>query len=70
MSALKAFRKRLKVTQLDQESKIGHGPFSKGAGGGAFAIQPPSGYPRTVWDELARQGKIKHTGGGLYTLVG
>ena len=43
--ALKAFKKRLKLTRLDEESSLGGGPFSKGGGSGIFAIQAPREYP-------------------------
>lgn len=68
--ALKAFRKRLKLTRLDDESRIGHGPMSGGGKSGVVAIRPPDQFPKEVWQELATQGKLKHMGGGLYELVG
>jgi hypothetical protein len=67
--ALKAFKKRLKLTRLDEESSLGGGPFSKGGDSGIFAIQAPNQYPRTVWDKLVEQGKLRHAGSGLYELV-
>ncbi len=69
-SALKAFRKRLKLTRLDAESKLGGGrPVTTGKSSGIVAIQPPSQYPSAVWQELAKQGKLKSSGGGFYELV-
>jgi hypothetical protein len=68
-TALKAFRKRLKLTQLDDQSRIGVGPMSSGRQSGIVAISPPDQYPQAVWDELARQKKIKRVGNGLYELV-
>ena len=65
--AYKAFKKRLKLAVLDDESRLGHGPTSSGRSG-IFAIMPPNQYPRAVWDELARQGKIRRAGEGLYEL--
>ena len=67
--ALKAFRKRLKLTRLDDESRMGYGPMSSGQKSGVFAIRPPDQYPRAVWQELVNQGKLKYDGGGLYKLV-
>ncbi|MCY2965762.1 MAG: hypothetical protein NT069_19390 [Planctomycetota bacterium] len=67
--ALKAFKKRLKLTRLDAESKIGVGPMSGGAGWGIVGIVPPNQYPRAVWEELVKQGKLKHAGSGMYSLV-
>jgi hypothetical protein len=68
-AALKAFRKRLKLTQLDDQSRIGVGPMSSGRQSGIVAITPPDQYPQAVWEELARQGKLKRVGSGLYELV-
>ena len=67
--ALKAFKKRLKLTRLDAESKVRHGPMSGGANWGITAIAPPNQYPQTVWDELVKQGKLRTAGHGLYSLV-
>ena len=67
--AMKAFRKRLKLTRLDDESRMGHGPMSSGQKSGIFAITPPNQFPDAVWQELAKQGKLKHDRGGLYSLV-
>ncbi|HPD31973.1 MAG TPA: hypothetical protein PLL20_18435 [Phycisphaerae bacterium] len=66
--ALKAFKKRLKLTRLDDESRLGHGAVTKGGRSGVQAIQPPLQYPKAVWDELVRQGRLKNAGHGLYTL--
>lgn len=68
--ALKAFRKRMRLTQLDDESRLGHGPMSKGGHSGIVAITPPDQFPKEVWQELARQGKLKSAGHGMYELVG
>jgi hypothetical protein len=69
-AAFKAFKKRLKLTRLDAESSIAGGPLSSGRGSGIVAITPPSQFPQQVWDELVKQGKIKHAGQGTYELVG
>ena len=68
-AALKAFKKRLKLTQLDAESKIAGGPLSSGRGSGIIAIAPPNQFPAEVWAELVRQGKLKKAGGGTFELV-
>ena len=68
-AALKAFKKRLKLMRLDEESKVGGGPMSGGRSSGILAITPPDQYPEAVWEELARQGKLKHAGQGLYELL-
>jgi hypothetical protein len=67
-AAMKAFRKRLKLTQLDDQSRLGVGPMSSGRQSGIVAITPPDQYPQAVWDELTRQGKLKTSGDGLYEL--
>ncbi len=68
-SALKAFRKRLKAMRLDDESKLGgHGAMTGGKRSGLVGIAPPGGFPKTVWDELVRQGHLKYLGHGLYQL--
>ena len=67
--AMKAFRKRLKLMRLDDESRMGYGPTSSGQKSRVAAITPPDQYPKAVWQELAKQGKLKHAGGRLYSLV-
>jgi hypothetical protein len=67
-AALKAFKKRLKLTQLDDQSRLGVGPMSGGRPSGIVAITPPDQYPQAIWDELAKQGKLKRCGSGQYEL--
>jgi hypothetical protein len=66
--AMKAFKKRLKLTRLDAESTLGGGPFSGGRSSGIVAIQPPNQYPRPVWEKLVEMGKLRYAGSGLYEL--
>jgi len=66
---MRAFRKRLSLTILDEESKLGHGPLSKGSGASIAAIVPPSEWPESVWQELVRQGKLRCIGQGVYELT-
>ena len=68
-AALKAFKKRLKLTRLDAESSLGGGPLSGGRASNIVAVTPPVQFPQAVWDELVRQGKLKHAGRGTYELV-
>jgi len=68
-SALKAFKKRLKLTRLDAESSLGGGPLSSGRNSAITAIMPPNQFPQAVWDELVRQGKLKRAGGGTFELL-
>lgn len=67
--ALKAFKKRLKLTRLDDESRLGRGPMSGGGQSQVVSIQPPAGFGREVWEALAEQGFIRHDGPGMYALV-
>ena len=67
--ALKAFRKRLKLTRLDDESRLGYGPMTGGGMSGIVAITPPNQYPAAVWEELVKQGRLTNSGGGQYELV-
>ena len=67
--AMKAFRKRLKLTRLDEESKLGRSPLTGGRSSGVVAITPPNQYPIAVWEELVKQGKLKKSGTGFYALV-
>jgi hypothetical protein len=69
--ALQAFRKRLKLMRLDEESKIdARNPLSKGGQSEISAIVPPKQWPAAVWNELVRRGKLRHTGKGFYELTG
>lgn len=67
--ALKAFKKRLKLTRLDEDSRLGHGPLSGTGKQQIVSIQPPSGFGREIWDELAAKGYLKNDGGGFYALL-
>jgi hypothetical protein len=67
--ALKAFKKRLKLTQLDDVSRISVSPMSNGRPSGIVAITPPNDYPRAVWDALVAQGRLKKVSQGQYELV-
>ena len=66
--ALKAYRKRLKITRLDAESSVGGGPLSGGRASGIVAIRPPNQFPQEVWDRLVEEGKLRSVGHGLYEL--
>ena len=65
--AMKAFKKRLKLTSMDKDSRLGCGPFS-GGHTGVCAIQLPDRFSPAVWEELCRQGKLRRSGRGLYEL--
>ena len=66
--ALKAFKKRLKLTQLEEDSRLGHSPLT-GARSSITAIQPPVGFGREIWEELVQKGYLKNDGGGFYQLL-
>jgi len=68
-AALKAFKKRIKVTQLDQDSRVGRSPLSSNRTQ-ILSISPPNQYPTSVWQALVAQGKLKYAGQGMYELVG
>jgi hypothetical protein len=68
-AAMRALRKRLKLARLDDESRLGGGSMTGGARSGIAGIRPPDQFPPEVWEELARQGRLKDLGSGLYGLV-
>jgi hypothetical protein len=68
-AALKAFKKRLKLTRLDDQSRIGKGPMSSRRQSEIVGIMPPEQFPQAVWDELVRQGKLRRMGSQQYQLV-
>ena len=67
--ALKAFRKRLKFTRLDDESRLGYGAMTSGGTSGITGIRPPNQYRQAIWDELIKQKKLKNLGHGLLELI-
>jgi hypothetical protein len=69
-AAFTAFKKRYKLTVLNDESKLGGGrPVTGGKKSAISGIVPPREFPMEVWQELARQGRIKDCGGGFYGMV-
>ncbi len=64
--ALKAFKKRLKLARLDDESRLGK---PGGQRSGIAGITPPSGHPTGIWEELVKLGKLKREMAGTYSLV-
>ncbi len=66
--ALRAFRTKLKATQLDEDSRLGVGPLSSEKGK-VDAIEPPREFPLPVWNELVRQGQLKKARGGFLQLA-
>jgi hypothetical protein len=64
--AMKAFKKRLKLARLDDESGLSRAGGKKSAISG---ITPPAGHPPGIWEELAARGKLKREMAGTYSLV-
>ncbi|HAQ66172.1 MAG: hypothetical protein DWH89_03890 [Planctomycetota bacterium] len=67
--ALRMFRKRVKLSQLDADSKLGVGPMS---GTGQHRIQgmlPPRDFPWAVWEALVKAGKLRRDADGFYSIV-
>lgn len=66
-AAFRAFHKRLKVSRLADESRLGGRYTSGGRESNIDAIKPPDGFPDAIWQVLARSGKLKDMGGGFYS---
>lgn len=67
--AMKAFRKRLKLARLDQESRLGGDALTRGQKSAIVAVRPPEQYPQEVWDRLVELGRLESVGQGLYAVV-
>ena len=67
--ALKAFKKRLKLTRLDDESALRGRRLTSGRSSDILAITPPDQFRPEVWEELVRLGKLKPAGHGMYELI-
>jgi len=67
--AMKALKKRLKLTRLDDESRLGHEATSAGRHSGICAVRPPAQYPPEVWQALEQKGRIRGDRNGLYEIV-
>lgn len=66
-AAMRAFHKRIKVSRLADESRLGGRYTSGGRESNIDAIKPPDGFPDAIWQVLARSGKLKDMGGGFYS---
>ena len=66
--AVKALRKRIKLTRLDEESRIG-GAFSKGGRSGITGVVPPDNYGADVWALLVREGRLIDAGHGALEIA-
>lgn len=63
--AYKAFKKRLKLARLDDESGLSPGSKRSAIQG----ITPPTGHPPGVWEELVASGKLRREGSGTYSMI-
>jgi hypothetical protein len=68
-AAFKAFKKRLKLTRLEEESQLTRRPTTSGRPSAIVAIMPPNQFSQAVWDELVNQGRLKPAGHGTYELA-
>lgn len=67
-AALRAFKKRLKVMRLSDESRLGGRYTSGGRSSNIDAIEPPEGFELKVWKALVQAGRLRNTGQGFYAL--
>ena len=67
-SAMKTYRKRMKLMKLDHESKLGRSPLTSGKDAGFESILPPEEFAPEVWQVLAARGELEATGQGFYKL--
>ena len=67
--ALKAFRKRLKLARLDDESSSSRNPLSTGQSSSIVGVRAPEQVSQEVWDTLIAQGKLRDGGFGTLEMV-
>jgi hypothetical protein len=65
--AMNAFKRRLKMSRLGDESSSSRGAFSGGKVSGITGINPPKEFPQEIWDELVKQGRLVELN-SLYSL--
>ena len=68
LSAMKAFRKRLKLARLSDESKLGSNKLTGGRKSQIDAIIPPTKFAPEVWRALAKDGQLEDVTQGFYQL--
>lgn len=66
--AMKVFKKRLKLTKLDDESRLGRSPLTTGGNSGIQSIIPPRDIPQEIWDELVARGQLTREHDGFYRI--
>jgi hypothetical protein len=67
--AMKALKKRMKLTRLDDESRLGHDAMSRGGRSGIVAVRPPEQYPAEVWAALEQKGRVRIDRHGLVEII-
>lgn len=67
--AMKALKKRLKATRLDDESRLGHDAMTRGGRSRIVGVTLPKQYPPEVWQALVDKGRIKQVGDGAYEVL-
>jgi hypothetical protein len=67
--AFTAFKKRLRLTRIDDSSTSALNPLSHGRDSSIVGVRPPEQYTPDVWAALVRQGKLRDSGGGLLELA-
>jgi hypothetical protein len=65
-AAYRSFVKRLKVSRLADESRLGGRYTSGGRTSSIDAMMPPDEFPPLIWQALVRAGKLRDMGGGFY----
>lgn len=68
-SAMAAFKKRLKIIRLNDESKLGGRYTSGGHRSGIDAIEPPTDHHPKIWKALIAEGRLVSAGQGMYALA-
>ena len=69
LRAMKALKKRMKLTRLDDESRLGHDSMSRGGHSGIVAVKPPPQYPAEVWQALEAKGRVRIDRHGLVEIL-
>ena len=64
--AFKAFKRRLKLTRLDEESRLGRSPLTQGGNSGIQSIIPPREFRQEIWDELVKRQQLSRDSDGFY----
>ena len=68
--AMKAFRKRLKLARLSDESSLKGRRLTSGKASQIDAIIPPTDFGADVWRTLVARGELVDTGNGMVALPG